>query len=87
MRIISSQIPCSASEQLFIWFGDSEARDIAAKRIASELDKKSNDQIDFLELSNLRVFLVELAKFHNGVDELPYPSNFVTEGIALAMEK
>ena len=79
--------PLSASEQLELWFGDSEARDVAANRIASELGKKSNVPIDFSQLSNLGVFLVELAKFHNGLDELPYPSNFVFEGIALAMEK
>ncbi len=77
----------SASEQLFIWFGDSEARDIAANRITSELGKRSSEPIDFSELSNLSVFLVELAEFHNGLGELPYPSDFVSEGIALAMEK
>ncbi len=79
--------PLSAAEQLFLWFGDSEARDIAAKKIAGELGMKPDDPIDFSELSNLRVFLVELAKFHNGLDELPYPPNFVQEGMALAMEK
>jgi hypothetical protein len=77
----------SVSEQLDIWFGSSEARDTAAKRIASTLDKKSDDPIDFSEPSNLSAFLIELAKFHNGLDELPYPSNFVSEGIALAMER
>lgn len=76
----------SASEQLYIWFGDNDARDLAAKKIASELGKGPNDPIDFSESPNLRAFLVELAKFHNGLDELPYPPNFVTEGISLAKE-
>lgn len=76
--------PIPILDQLYIWFGNTSAQKIAAKRIADSLDVEAHSPIDLTDRYNLKVFLTELAKFHNGVDPLPYGNAIINEGLTLA---
>ncbi len=77
----------SVNEQLNIWFGNTNTRKVAAKKISKALNVDPNSPIDLSNRENLITFLEELAKFHNNVTELPYSKSIVEEGIALASLK
>lgn len=77
--------PISTKDQLFIWFGDHEARQTAAQRIARALGVAPEAPVDYSNADKLETFLTELAKFHNGVADLPYPPQVVAEGIRNSM--